>query len=102
MTQLAYKHYQRALSQWPIDLLRPEMSFQKAMRRRIDMKFHLSNRRPQDNVVGNGAEATVPAASKPLENAEIEQVNVLYSFLEDRYLKKVNIIYHALAAVYWS
>lgn len=87
--QVAYKHYLRALNRWPVDLLRPEVSFQKAMRRRIDKRFLPSQTRPQDNVVANGAQATVPSPVKLDEKAELEQVNVLYSFLENRYSNKV-------------
>lgn len=87
--QVAFKHYQRALAQWPVDLLRPEVSFQKVMRRRIDKRFHPAIIRPQDNVVANGALASVPPAPRLDEKAELEQANVLYSFLENRYTKKV-------------
>ena len=86
---MAYKHYQRALAQWPVDLLRPEVSFQKAMQRRIDNRFLPSTTPPQDNVVANNAQATVPAPMKLDEKAELEQVNVLYLFLESKYTKKV-------------
>ena len=61
------------------------------MLRRIDKRFHPSTTRPQDNVVANGALATVPAAPRLDEKAELEQVNVLYSFLENRYDKKVRM-----------
>ena len=59
------------------------------MRRRIDKRFLPSQTRPQDNVVANGAQATVPSPVKLDEKAELEQVNVLYSFLENRYSNKV-------------
>ncbi|KAA6409075.1 MAG: hypothetical protein FRX48_07419 [Lasallia pustulata] len=88
---VAYKHYQRALAQWPVDLLRPEVSFQSAMIRRIDKRFDQSTTRPQDNVLANGALATVPAAPRLDEKSELEQANVLYSFLENRYARKYPI-----------
>lgn len=59
------------------------------MRRRINKRFHPSTTRPQDNVVANGALATVPAAPQLDDKAELEQANVLYSFIENRYTKKV-------------
>lgn len=61
------------------------------MRRRLKKRFHPSPTRPQDNVVANGAVATVPAAPKFDEIAELEQANVLYSFIENRYTKKVRV-----------
>ncbi|KAI4126526.1 MAG: hypothetical protein LQ347_004938 [Umbilicaria vellea] len=87
----ALKHYERALAQWPVDLLRPEVSLQNAMRRRINKRFHPSTTRPQDNVVANGALATVPVAPRLDDRAELEQANVLYSFIENRYTKKVRM-----------
>ena len=59
------------------------------MRRRIDKKFLPSTAQPQDKVVANNplvAPATQPQFD---ETAELEQVNALFSFLEDRYSKKV-------------
>jgi hypothetical protein len=69
--QLVYKHYLRALSRWPTDPLRPDCQFQDAMRRRIDQRLSPQNA------------ANVDA------RAELEQVNALYSLLENRYSKKV-------------
>lgn len=40
-------------------------------------------------MVANQAQATIPTPVKFDEKAELEQVNVLYSFLENRYTKKV-------------
>lgn len=67
----------RALERWPKDLLRPEASFQDAMRRRLDRRI-----KPVKDSPGR----------TPLEineKAELEQVNALYSLLEDRYKQKV-------------
>ena len=61
------------------------------MRRRIEKRLHPSNARSQDNVVANKTLATVPAAPRFDESAELEQVNVLYSLLENRYSKKVRM-----------
>ncbi|KAF6235605.1 hypothetical protein HO173_006288 [Letharia columbiana] len=84
---IVYKHYQRLLTQWPVDLLRPEVSFQKAIQRRIDTRLKPSTTAPEDNVVFNQAQATVPTKVAFDEKGELEQVNVLYSFLENRYTK---------------
>lgn len=87
--QLVYKHYQRALAQWPVDLLRPEVSFQRAMQRRIDRRFAA---RTQQLQTPRGAKDSPTPTTSPAaldEKAELEQVNVLYSFLENRYTKKV-------------
>ena len=66
----------RALSRWPKDTLRPESQFQDAMRRRIDRKFL--------------PDASMPNAVPVNEKAEMEEVNALYSLLENRYDRKVN------------
>lgn len=84
-----YKHYQRILSQWPVDLLRPEVSFQKTIQRRIDTQLRPTTTALQDNVISNQAQASVPTPKAFDEQGELEQVNVLYSFLENRYTKKV-------------
>lgn len=89
---IVYKHYQRVLTQWPVDLLRPEVSFQEVMRGRIDKRLLPSSshtpQQPQDKVRANDALAT-PVPSQPFdEKGELEQVNVLYSLLENRYSKK--------------
>lgn len=89
--QIVYKHYQRLLTQWPVDLLRPEVSFQKAIQRRVDTRLKPSTTAPEDNVVFNQAQATVPTKVAFDEKGELEQVNVLYSFLENRYTKTVRI-----------
>lgn len=87
--QIIYKHYQRILTQWPVDRLRPEVSFQKIIQRRIDTQLKPSTIPPQDNVVSNQAQATVPSPVPFDEQGQLEQVNVLYSLLENRYKKKV-------------
>lgn len=40
-------------------------------------------------MIANGAQVTVPTAVELDEKAELDQVNVLYSFLENRYGNKV-------------
>lgn len=87
---IAYKHYLRALSRWPKDPLRPETQFQDAIRRRIDRQF----------LPTSSSDATTPPQKLPyspvdekaeLEKAELENVNVLYSLLENRYSRKYPI-----------
>ncbi|KAI9680795.1 MAG: hypothetical protein M1817_004235 [Caeruleum heppii] len=83
---MAYRHYCRALSRWPKDFLRPEVSFQKAMQRRIDRRFL-----GKLDEAANNKEATIvpPSAAVTVnETTELEQVNALYSLLENRYSKK--------------
>ncbi|KAH8819636.1 hypothetical protein F5884DRAFT_761274 [Xylogone sp. PMI_703] len=60
---VAYKHYDRILAKWPKDLLRPEVQFQNAMRRRLDRQLQ----------------------SGINEKTELENVNTLYSLLGNRY-----------------
>ena len=87
--QLVNRHYERILAQWPVDALRPNVSFEKAMRRRIARRLEPANATPEINVVAKEAQASVPVATKFNEQAELEQVNALYSFLENRYSQKV-------------
>ena len=62
------KHYARLLSRWPKDPLRPENTFHKLLSARAAKANSLS-----DTEV----------------NAELRNVNALYSLLDDRYKKKV-------------
>lgn len=94
-SKIVFKHYQRVLALWPVDLVRPEVSFQDVMRRRIEKRLlPLSSSsttplQPQDKVRANDALAT-PAPNQQFdEKRELEQVNVLYSLLENRYHKMV-------------
>jgi len=82
---IAYKHYLRALSRWPKDKLRPECQFQDAMRRRIDRRF-LPASSPN---TPNAAQAVANSAID--EKVELEQVNAIYSLLENRYSRKYPI-----------
>ncbi|KAM0798659.1 hypothetical protein BDR22DRAFT_891059 [Usnea florida] len=84
---IVYKHYQRIIAQWPVDLLRPEVSFQKIIQHRIDTRLQPSTTAPEDNIVSNQAQVSVPTKVAFDEKGELEQVNVLYSFLENRYTK---------------
>ncbi|KAG7006132.1 succinyl-coA:3-ketoacid coenzyme A transferase 1 [Physcia stellaris] len=81
---LIQKHYTRILTLWPHDALRPTVSFQKALQHRIDNRLSPSPSTSSSNVVANEAQATVPTP-KPFDHkGELEQVNALYSFLENR------------------
>lgn len=89
-----YRHFQRILTQWPVDLLRPEVSFQKAIQGRINMRLAAPSTPPQDNIVSNQAQVSVPTPVAFDESGEREQVNVLYSLLENRYQNKVRRLSH--------
>lgn len=79
MFQIAYKHFQQALTKWPKDRLRPESQLQDVLARRID-------RQAAERKAGT---ATGSALS---EEAELKQVNATYSLLEDRYKTKVRTV----------
>ncbi len=66
------------------------------MRQRIEKHFNPPKVAPQDNVVANEALVTIPTPVVFDEKAELEQVNVLYSFLENRYTKKVLLQYSSI------
>ncbi|KAL8659315.1 MAG: hypothetical protein Q9226_000488 [Calogaya cf. arnoldii] len=72
---VAYRHFQRVLAQWPVDILRPQVSFQVVMRRRVD------------KILGHSSTGETTYDPRK-EQAQLEQVNVLYSFMENRYAKK--------------
>lgn len=72
-----------------MDLLRPEVSFQKAMQRRIDRRFAAPTQQLQTPRAAKDSPTLTPSPAALDEKAELEQVNVLYSFLENRYSKKV-------------
>ncbi|MCJ1421117.1 hypothetical protein MMC32_007479 [Xylographa parallela] len=93
---VVYKHYQRALARWPKDILRPDVSFQNAMQQRIDRRTTPSTEHREAKVIANGALTTVPTPARFDEKAEMEQVNVLYSFLENRYTKKYPLSEHLM------
>ncbi|TID14426.1 hypothetical protein E2P81_ATG09299 [Venturia nashicola] len=62
------KHYSRILSQWPKDLIRPEVQFQRVIQARA---------------------ANAASIHEGQETAELKNVNALYSLLDNRYTKKV-------------
>ncbi|QDS77865.1 hypothetical protein FKW77_000214 [Venturia effusa] len=61
------KHYSRILSQWPKDLIRPEVQFQKVIQTRA---------------------ANAATIHEGEVTAELKNVNALYSLLDNRYSKK--------------
>ena len=82
--QAVLRQYQRALSQWPADVLRPDVSFPKTMLTRTENHLgatNLSSADKKDIREGNDGTDTT---------AELEQVNALYSLLENRYSRKVS------------
>ncbi|KAL8664107.1 MAG: hypothetical protein Q9202_003291 [Teloschistes flavicans] len=85
-----YRHYERALAQWPVDALRPQISFQNVMRRRIDKQLGPASAENTSYDPSKESKDTLVTSLKPYdENAEMEQVNALYSLLENRYVKQV-------------
>ena len=88
-----YKHYARILAQWPVDHLRPNLSFQQFIQGRVDKRLKPASPQPTSSTsTGPAAGAAGGVATPPTkfdEQAELEQINVLYSFLENRYSKKV-------------
>ena len=86
---------------WPIDVLRPEVSFPKAMRGRIERETSSPTEHAQDNIVANQALATVPTSVRFDKTAELEQANVLYSLLENKFSKRVStwIVFNQNASI---
>jgi len=84
------KHWSRILRRWPVDRVRPEnVSFQKIMKQRIDK--HLQQSSPSaasSSVKSNQTVLSAVAPQRFTERGELEQANVLYSLLEDRYAKE--------------
>ncbi|KAK0113687.1 hypothetical protein ONS95_013935 [Cadophora gregata] len=83
---IAYQHYTRALSRWPVDNLRPDCQFPKIMRKRLEQRFLPVSSQPTQT----GTTQAV-AHNSVDEKLELEQANVLYSLLENRYSGKYPI-----------
>lgn len=81
--QIVYKHYQRALSLWPKDRLRPDCQLQDVLLRRVNKTFLPTPAFSPET----GEEVDAPAID---EARELEQVNALYSLLDGRYAGKVS------------
>lgn len=86
MSKAIQKHYLRIIRQWPVDHLRP-VSFHDATRKRMTAKFLKPQVEPPlvQKAVADGAQPATAPAAKPDEKYEMEQVNALYSLLENRY-----------------
>lgn len=89
--QVAFQHYRRALAQWPADVLRPEVSFRKAIGNRTEGRFRVAKDEPDQIGKGSAEVKALPPVWK--ESSELEQVNALYSLLEDRYSKRVRCLF---------
>ncbi|KAI4226713.1 MAG: hypothetical protein L6R36_002968 [Xanthoria steineri] len=86
---VAYRHFQKVLAQWPLDILRPQLSFQDVMRRRIDKQLGPSTADETTYDPAKESKDTLVTHLKPYdEQAQLQQVNVLYSFMENRYAKR--------------
>ncbi|CAD0050874.1 unnamed protein product, partial [Aureobasidium pullulans] len=72
--QQASKHYARILSQWPVDRLRPEISFQSVLKKRLEAA-----------PVAQVNQANTAQTQAPKARNELREINALYSLLEDRY-----------------
>ncbi|THW45624.1 hypothetical protein D6D22_03457 [Aureobasidium pullulans] len=72
--QQASKHYARILSQWPVDRLRPEISFQSVLKRRLEAA-----------PVAQVNQANTAQTQAPKARNELREINALYSLLENRY-----------------
>ncbi|RQM07577.1 hypothetical protein DH86_00002032, partial [Scytalidium sp. 3C] len=73
----------RILSRWPKDPLRPDFQFQDVMRRRIDRQF-------------------LEAKSSVNEKAELENANILYSLLGNRYRQMGSLLKPASNPTYYE
>lgn len=86
--QTLQKHYLRLIRLWPKDHLRGVL-VQDALRKRLETRYLIPAAAPQKNVESNGA-LVMPAAKGEIdEKEEREQLNALYSLLENRYSKQV-------------
>ncbi|MCJ1247712.1 hypothetical protein MMC30_004927 [Trapelia coarctata] len=67
------------------------------MQRRIDRRFTPPTQQPQTTTAAKSSQTPAPVPVVPLdEKAELEQVNVFYSFLENRYTKKYPLSQHIM------
>jgi len=88
--KVALKHWIRIIRRWPVDKVRPDnVSFQKLMQHRLDKYTSTqSATKAAPNVKPNEALASTVVSPKWDESNEMRQVNALYSFLENRYVKE--------------
>ncbi|MCJ1481265.1 hypothetical protein MMC06_001422, partial [Schaereria dolodes] len=71
--QIVYKHYRRVIGRWPVDRLRPEVSFQKVVQQRMEKNFKLSSSEPEEYVVAKEVQGIVPAPVRADAKTELEQ-----------------------------
>lgn len=85
---IASKHWQRIISRWPIDKVRPEnVSFQKLMQQRL--KQFQDPPKATDSIKTKIDEAqALQMTSKPVEASEIKQINAVYALLENRFARE--------------
>ncbi|KAF2237466.1 hypothetical protein EV356DRAFT_16834 [Viridothelium virens] len=83
---IAAKHYERILQAWPKDLLRPTVSLQKLLQKRLENQ----NPEPAVGSPASGSPASSPSLKQTAfsEGAELRQINALYSLLDNRYSKQ--------------
>ncbi|KAH8687278.1 hypothetical protein BGZ60DRAFT_425193 [Tricladium varicosporioides] len=82
---IPYRHYIRALSQWPKDALRPDCQFQTILERSINRRFLGAEQKDKEGKV-------VKIEPEKIDKTrELEQVNALYSLLGNRYSQKYKL-----------
>ncbi|KAK3401398.1 hypothetical protein B0T20DRAFT_450498 [Sordaria brevicollis] len=82
LRNLAARQYQRALSEWPRDALRPECQLQDVLTKRLTKN--------NGSLLPNTS-AFNKLTKEAKEQAEIKQANALLSLLENRYKSKYRI-----------
>ncbi|KAL1602831.1 hypothetical protein SLS60_006252 [Paraconiothyrium brasiliense] len=86
---MSQPHYTRILSLWPKDLLRPNLPFTRTIERRATLYGVKPVSPPVEDAKKSDIPAVKPApTAKPSPQAELPQINALYSLLENRYSKK--------------
>ncbi|KAL5395144.1 hypothetical protein PMIN06_000419 [Paraphaeosphaeria minitans] len=84
------KHYTRILALWPKDLLRPNLPFTRTIERRAT-PYGVKPVSPpiEEARKGDSSAAAKPApVVKSTPQAELPQINALFSLLENRYSNK--------------
>ena len=86
VAQLALRHWSRIIQRWPVDKVRPEaVSFQTLMKKRIERATNPPLNAVASNTKGTEAAATPEVRPVFNEHRELQQVNALYSLLENRF-----------------
>jgi cytochrome b pre-mRNA-processing protein 6 len=88
------KHYNRLLTLWPKDPLRPDFSFTTALQHRLSK---LQPIQPKEGASKTPFTSSSPSTAKPTQptpadlpdaRTELLNINALYSLLENRYSKR--------------